>query len=993
MRRHDDITSDMLTKYASLESAKVLELKSSPTRSKQASLDKLADFHDYRTEDGYLYARIRAISSRVNKNHDGWPTIELAGGPEEWEKESSRHEAAEGGFTVQASKGKKYGFSTFLGKPHFVDHHNSDPKRARGVVVDASFHVLDQKTAAADDEYWGSDSVDPEHNPPCEVELLIEVDAESFPKLAKAIVNGDIDGFSMGCDVDYSKCSHCDHKASSPDEYCSHVQAKGAEFDFTSKDGKTSSRKSYENCYGIKFFEISAVFDPADETALAKEIHAEGKESKTAAEGQAVDLNEVQRQHDFLRNEYKWPKDRANEYLLNKHNNDPAVQQHLYGPDAPAGPIPNTVEQAFDKSDYVPTPEEYENLRSQEQKVPATYEGIERTEKANQQAVTKPVGNQEYYTPTYQVKDRPIYQEDVVKGLDPAKYDLAQHPDARGRVQPNFIPGGGNVPKSRAYGSNDLGNPNPYVNPAEIPVEGIETLAKHLVSMDPSLSLEEAMQQAQAEISQRFKVDPDQVGGDGAYSQEPKQIEYDTRPNPVPVGAMDVTPRHQGSYLGARIAATKLAQPEEPQADHVHAPEEVSTMREEKVCPLCGSDMEDGKCDVCGYDEPPESMQNPDLGKAREQVEELEAGETAEPSPDLPEGPPGPNIQPQPEEETYLNARNTKPASTVNSEMRWAPRIDLPKISASGPKGDEPDETVISDQTTPVTSALRTAKELIQAAKRNQKGNTMSDDVKKVAADPADPSAAAKKQVDATGVGGVDDASAEAASKADTQTDVTGKGGIIQDSNAEASKPSDGTESLPSETENAGFQPGGETGPETQTFDNSNEPESAVTDKAFPTAANHGTQPADPIGKAQDRIDVETPPHDQVGDKTNTWSGTSGNGVTKQQEAVTSVPTQSGGVKASGTISLAALKLADAEVELGLTQKDDKYNRLAELAEMPEDEIAAEHRALAKVKTAGLTRTASKGASRLPSFQRIASEETPAPQPVDDALLDSALYN
>lgn len=264
---------------------------------------------------------------------------------------------------------------------------------------------------------------------------------------------------------------------------------------------------------------------------------------------------------------------------------------------------------------------------------------------------------------------------------------------------------------------------------------------------------------------------------------------------------------------------------------------------------------------------------------------------------------------------------------------------------------------------------------------------------KKVAAQPADPSGSAKNQVDVTGTGGVDEASAEAASKADKQVDVCGKGGVIEDSNAAASAP-DKNESLPSgEQDNAGFQSGGPVGESTKTFPNSNEPDSAVTNKAFPTAANHGTQPADPVGKAQDRIDVETPPHDQVGDKTDTWSGTSGNGVTKQQEAVTSVPTQSGGIKASGTISLAALKLADAEVELGITDKNNKYNRLAELAELPEEEVQAEHRALARVKTAGLSRTASAGGvSRLPSFQRIASEETSEPQPVNDALLDSAVF-
>jgi hypothetical protein len=102
----------------------------------------------------------------------------------------------------------------------------------------------------------------------------------------------------------------------------------------------------------------------------------------------------------------------------------------------------------------------------------------------------------------------------------------------------------------------------------------------------------------------------------------------------------------------------------------------------------------------------------------------------------------------------------------------------------------------------------------------------------------------------------------------------------------------------------------------------------------------------------------------------------------------------SGGVKASGYVSLAALKLAEAEVSLGIISEDDKFNRLAELGDTPEDQIVAEHRALAKVKTAGLTRTASKGgAGRVPSFKRIASEETPAPQPVDDALLDSSLFS
>jgi hypothetical protein len=713
-----------LTKYASFEVSKVLDIKSSPERVKTASLKTLSDFHNYRTEDGYLYVRLRAISSRTNKNHDGWPTVELAGGKEAWDKYASQHTAAEG-FTVEASKDSEYGFSTFLGKPHFVDHHNSDPKRARGVVVDSKFHVLPQKTAATDD-YWGSEDVDPEHFPPSEVELLVEVDAQEFPKYAKAIVDGDIDGFSMGCDVDYSKCSHCGHQASSPDEYCSHIVMKGAEHTIESgrKQGKTG--RSYENCYGIKFFEISGVFDPADETALAREVRA------------------------------------------------------------------------------------------------------------------------------------------------------------------------------------------------------------------------------------------------GVY---------------------------------------KESQPEEPQSFHTTAPEDVDTLRQEKICPLCGSDMDAEKCDVCGYEEPPEQLQNPDLQKAQETDELTDQADGQVGIPADP-GTPGPGSE---DAESYLKARNPQPTAAVKSDMRWEPQGIVSEKLASAPKpqGDEPNETVTSDQTKPVTSAFRTATQMIAAAKRNQENN-MSDRTK-VAADPADSSGKPDKRVDVTGVGGVDEASNEQASKAEgahswenkgTQVDVTGKGGVLEDSNQEASEPSAGKESLPTagkDGDDAGFnkdktvQDSGKT----RTFDNSNEPGSAVTDKAFPTAAKKGTDPADAVGKPDKRVDVE----EQVNDPSNNsgptsqWTGTDGNGVTRQADPVTQKPTQSGGIKASGLVSLAALKLADAEVELGITTKDNKYNRLAELADLSDVEIAAELRAISKVKTAGLTRTASKGGvSRLPSFSKIATEAPAAAQPVNDALLDSALY-
>lgn len=263
----------MFTKFATFEDAEVLEVKGSPTRRHTASLDKLSDFHDYRTDDGYMYVRLRAISSRVNKNNDGWPSVELAGGPDIFERHAKQSSS---GFTVEASEGSsQYGFATFMGKPNFIDHNNSDPTRARGVVVDSKLRVLPiEKVASSGDNYWTSASLDPEHAPATEVELLLEIDAKSFPIYAKAIRSGELDGFSMGCDVERSKCSHCGHEATNPNEYCSHILMKGAHHDYKTADGKRISRKSYENCYGIHFFEISGVFDPADETALAREIRA-----------------------------------------------------------------------------------------------------------------------------------------------------------------------------------------------------------------------------------------------------------------------------------------------------------------------------------------------------------------------------------------------------------------------------------------------------------------------------------------------------------------------------------------------------------------------------------------------------------------------------------------------------------------------------------------------------------------------------------------------
>lgn len=787
----------MFTKFATFEDAEILDIKGSSTKAHHASLKKISDFHNYRTEDGYLYVRLRAISSRVNKNNDGWPSIELAGGPEVFERHAKQ--SSTGGFTVEAGEGSpEYGFATFMGKPNFIDHNNSDPARARGVVVDAKLKVLPiEHVAASGDDYWTGASLDPEHAPPTEIELLLEIDAKQFPKYAEAVRNGDLDGFSMGCDVERSKCSHCGHEATNPDEYCSHILMKGAHHDYKTADGKRISRKSYENCYGINFFEISGVFEPADETALAREIRA------------------------------------------------------------------GVIEEGMSKDASVHTAE-----------------------------------------------------------------------------------------------------------------------------------------------------------------------------NPL------------------------------PQSFETTAPEEIDTMRQEHNCPICGENMDGETCDVCGYVEPPKGMDNPDLTKARELQGDMAQGseqqvqqDNAEAQGTQPQPVPGGEAQPMPppggpaghakQPGSFLQTRNRGASARITSDMRWQPKLnpkmaarikqfEQPLLPGATPATNDPAiTTVVKNPQKPVTASMRTAQDLIEAAKHNHTGDTMS--TTHTADGPTGPEAAPDVRVDATGVGGVIEPSNEAASTADAQIDVTGVGstGVT---NVDADK----TESLPTASEtsdDSGFDATKTTedsGP-TSTFGDSDGTQKGLTDpvtnesleqakwgggvssarhaydsKPFYDqpglsggSANQGTQPADPVGKAQDRVDVlkATATPDNNSGPTSQWTGTDGNKVERQQEPVTREVSDH---QFDGFTShfVASLKLADMEVDLGLIEKDAKYERLAELSPQTGEEISAQMDMLSRVKTAGTRKLAAQrtsGVTRMPSafgkatastkrFDSVIASDESDSEPIAEDTLDSALF-
>lgn len=175
---------------------------------------------EYEPKHGMIYARSRMISNRVNDNWDGFPAEEIT-----------------------------KGWRTFIGKPVFVNHHNEDHRRARGVIIDAVLHQHQLRDGSPD--IW--------------VEGLKEIDALTFPKLAQRILRREIDKTSMGVDVDWSECSACGNKATDTFSYCQHIPGqKGRKYFASGKEG----RFVFERCYGLRFFEDSVlVEDPADPTA------------------------------------------------------------------------------------------------------------------------------------------------------------------------------------------------------------------------------------------------------------------------------------------------------------------------------------------------------------------------------------------------------------------------------------------------------------------------------------------------------------------------------------------------------------------------------------------------------------------------------------------------------------------------------------------------------------------------------------------------------
>ncbi len=132
-------------------------------------------------------------------------------------------------------------YKSFEGCPVFTNHENSKVENAKGKVVKADW-----------DDREGA------------VYCTMFIDRAANGPLCRAIEEGYVTDVSMGTQVEYSICSHCEKKAFTADDYCDHVKSM--------KGRNVEGKKVFEKNFGLKFIELSVVTDGACKDCTIREI-------------------------------------------------------------------------------------------------------------------------------------------------------------------------------------------------------------------------------------------------------------------------------------------------------------------------------------------------------------------------------------------------------------------------------------------------------------------------------------------------------------------------------------------------------------------------------------------------------------------------------------------------------------------------------------------------------------------------------------------------
>lgn len=138
---------------------------------------------------------------------------------------------------------------------HNCEHDNEDPTKAIGVILDTSFQKV---------KGYGGGKV-------WKVMGLLAIDKTKNPEIARKVLEGKINTYSMGALVDYFTCSYCGAECS--DRYtCSHIRSTKAVNWNKYRDFDGSTHIAFLNAHGIQPIEVSVVADPAWAPALSDQV-------------------------------------------------------------------------------------------------------------------------------------------------------------------------------------------------------------------------------------------------------------------------------------------------------------------------------------------------------------------------------------------------------------------------------------------------------------------------------------------------------------------------------------------------------------------------------------------------------------------------------------------------------------------------------------------------------------------------------------------------
>ncbi len=195
-----------------------------------------------------------------------------------------------------------YGYRSFIGKHAYVEHASDNINNAIGDLYGAYLNRFN--TTEFDNREWiqlgdNERMIVLASRKPHEdgsIEVLMAVDRKAAPRIARMIDTDSPTGCSMGTNIEHSECTVCGNRAYVEEQYCPHIRfSKGQSllvpaqqihnllkkgtlrpewlpFVLSRKEDlkavKTASRKmvyakAFEINYGLSFFELSVVGNPA----------------------------------------------------------------------------------------------------------------------------------------------------------------------------------------------------------------------------------------------------------------------------------------------------------------------------------------------------------------------------------------------------------------------------------------------------------------------------------------------------------------------------------------------------------------------------------------------------------------------------------------------------------------------------------------------------------------------------------------------------------